>query len=268
MTSTDAAFAGSIPGLYDRYLGPLLFEPYADEVARRAEALHPRAILETAAGTGIVTDALHRAIPGAKIVATDLNPAMLDVARERVQSDRVTFRTADAQDLPFEDSSFDIVVCQFGVMFYPDRVRGNEQARRVLRNGGRYLVVIWDKLANNPVSQTVHDAVAALFPDNPPAFLARTPFGYADPAIIERDMLAAGFTDIEFETVKLQSRPIDAYGAATGLVAGCPLRAEVEARDADGLDRAIEAAAHALATLEQNGVLDSVLSAHIVTAIK
>src|SRR5690349_6144002 len=131
MSSTDTAFAGSIPGLYDRCLGPLLFQPYAEEIARRAAALQPRRVLETAAGTGIVTGALHQALPDAQIVATDLNQAMLDVAAERIRSDRVQFRAADALDLPLGDNEFDLVVCQFGVMFYPDRVRGNAEARRV-----------------------------------------------------------------------------------------------------------------------------------------
>ena len=125
MATTDTAFAGSIPGLYDRYLGPLLFEPYAAVVAERAKALAPGRILETAAGTGIVTAALHAALPDAEIVATDLNQAMLDVAADRIQSDKVSFLAADAQQLPFDDESFDLVACQFGVMFYPDKVLGN-----------------------------------------------------------------------------------------------------------------------------------------------
>ena len=132
MSVTDTAFAGSIPGLYDRYLGPLLFQPYAQEVARRAAELGARHVLETAAGTGIVTEALHRALLEANIVATDLNPAMLDMAAQRVNSDRVSFQPADALGLPFADGSFDLVVCQFGVMFFPDKIRGNAEARRVL----------------------------------------------------------------------------------------------------------------------------------------
>jgi SAM-dependent methyltransferase len=266
MSSTDAAFAGSIPGLYDRCLGPLLFEPYAREVARRAASLQPRRMLETAAGTGIVTRALHRTCPDAEIVATDLNQAMLDVAAQRVVSDRVRFQQADALDLPLDDGEFDLVVCQFGVMFYPDRVRGNTEAKRVLRDGGRYLLVVWDALDRNPVSRIVHDAVAALFPEDPPGFFARTPFGYAEPDVIEHDLLAAGFKDLELETVPLQSLPTSAIEAATGLVAGSPLRAEVEERDAAGLERVIAAAAKSLMQLERDGALESGLSAHVVTA--
>lgn len=269
MSSTDTAFAGSIPGLYDRHLGPLLFEPFAAEVARRAADLKPGWILETAAGTGIVTAALAKAIPAAHIVATDLNEAMLDVARARITSENVRFEAADAQDLPFEDSSFDLVICQFGVMFYPDKVRGNAEARRLLREGGRYIAVIWDRLERNPASQIVHDAVAALYPEDPPAFLARTPFGYSDPAPIEHDLLAAGFTDIEFETVALRSYPrATSRDAAAGMVMGSPLRAEIEQRGASGLQRAVEAAEQALASLDGPDGFDSTLSAHVVTAIR
>src|SRR6185369_4828625 len=143
MTSTDTDFAGSIPGLYDRYMGPLLFLPYADEVARRARSFAPRDIVETAAGTGLVTAALHSALPDAAIVATDLNPAMLAVAAEHIRSDKVRFEPADALALPFAEGSFDLVVCQFGLMFFPDKVKGNAEARRILREGGHYIAVIW-----------------------------------------------------------------------------------------------------------------------------
>lgn len=268
MTATDSVFAGSIPGLYDRYLGPLLFEPYAGEVARRAASQKPKRLLEVAAGTGIVTEALHEALPKAEIVATDLNPAMLDVAAQRVRSDKVSFQPADALHLPFDNDSFDLVVSQFGIMFYPDKVKGNAEARRVLRDGGKYVAVVWDRLDQNPASRIAHESVADLYPGDPPSFLARTPFGYADIATIERDMRLAGFETIECETVRLESRAVTANDAATGLVAGCPLRGEVEARDAEGLDPAIIAAAHALRNLERDGRLESHLSAHVVTATK
>jgi SAM-dependent methyltransferase len=267
MSATDTAFAGSIPALYDRYLGPLLFEPFADEVARRASAWSPGHVLETAAGTGILTKALQRALPDAHIVATDLNQAMLDVAAQRIRSDKVSFEAMDAQDLRFVDEMFDLVVCQFGVMFYPDRVRGNAEARRVLRDGGRYLVVVWDHLEHNPVSQALHEAVATVFPDDPPGFLARTPFGYGDPARIEADVRAGGFTEVEIETLSLHSKPISARDAATGMCQGTPLRGEIEQRDPQALDRATGAAAEALRRFEQSGRITAPMSAHVVTAI-
>ncbi|MEO5972045.1 MAG: hypothetical protein ABIP91_01605, partial [Sphingomicrobium sp.] len=158
----------------------------------------------------------------------------------------------------------DLVVCQFGVMFFPDKVGANREARRVLRDGGRYVAVIWDRLERNPVSKAAADAVAALFPADPPRFLERTPFGYADPAVIEHDLLAAGFTDIQFETIVRTSR-VKARDAATGLTLGSPLRAEIEARDPTMLDAAVEAAAAALAPWEGQ---DGPMSAHLVTATR
>ncbi len=266
MTTSDTVFAGSIPGLYDRHLRPLLFEPYAEIVAERARALAPQRILETAAGTGIVTEALHHALPDAEIVATDLNPAMLELASKRVCFDRVTFEPADALDLPFDDDAFDLVVCQFGVMFYPDKVRGNAEARRVLRDGGAYLVVIWDRIENNPASKLAMDAVSRLFAIDPPSFFYRVPHGYSDPSEIERDLRAAGFGDIEVETVPAQSRPIKAREAAIGICQGTPLRNELEQRGPHALDQATDAAARALVAFEVADRLESRLSAHVVTA--
>ena len=268
MASIDSRFAGSIPGLYNRYLVPLLFEPYAEEVARRAQVFQPGHVLETAAGTGIVTAALHQALPDANIVATDLNPDMLEVAEQRVRSDKVSFEPADAQDLRFADETFDLVVCQFGVMFFPDKVRGNAEARRVLRDGGRYVTVIWDSVERNPGSMLLSDAVAALFPEDPPRFLDRTPFGYSDPAQIEHDLIAAGFTDIEFETVPKHSRSGSAREVAIGMCCGSPLRSEIEERDPAKLDAAIDAAGAALMPWEGVMGFDAPMSAHIMVATK
>ena len=268
MTGTDSIFAGSIPAIYDRLMVPMLFEPYANDVAERAKRFAPSHILETAAGTGAVTQALHQALPRANIVATDLNPAMLEEASGRLRADNVRYQAADAQALPFEDQSFDLVVCQFGVMFYPDKQAANREAFRVLRPGGRYLLVIWDKLDRNPASKSIHDAVAAQFPGDPPAFLPRVPFGYADLEIITADLLAAGFNDLEFETIAHRCRAPSAHAAAAGMCQGSPLRSEIEARDPAALQRVTEAAAVALRQFEGASGLDAPMSAHLVTATK
>ena len=189
MTEKRSPFEHSTPELYDRYMGPLLFEPYAKVVAERAALLQPDRILETAAGTGIVTRALHLAVPQAQIVATDVNPVMLELAAQRLGSGSVSFQRADAQDLPFDDESFDLVVCQFGVMFFPDKVRAAEEARRVLRSDGHYLLVSFDRLEVNPVPKAAGNAVAALFPEDPPEYMERGPFSYVDPARIEHDLV-------------------------------------------------------------------------------
>lgn len=245
-------------------MGPLLFEPYAKLVAERSALLHPSRILETAAGTGIVTRAVSEAVPQARIVGTDLNPAMIDFAAQRIRSERVAFQRADAQDLPFPDGSFDLVVCQFGVMFFPDKVRANREAWRVLRSGGCYLLVTFDRLELNPVPKAAEEAVFALFPEDPPEYMKRGPFSYTDPALIEHDLLAAGFTDIQCEAVTLSSH-VSARDAAQGLVLGSPFRSEIERRDSCALDRAVNAVAEVLRPWDGK---DAPISAHVVTASK
>lgn len=268
MTATDTVFAGSIPAIYDQYMVPLVFAPYARLVAERAAALRPHHILETAAGTGVVTEQLHRALPDAEIVATDLNQPMLDQAARRIGSPNVRFQQADAQSLPFADRSFDLVVCQFGIMFFPDKVRANAEARRVLRDGGRYLLVIWDRVEHNFATMAVGRAVGGLFPMDSIRFFERVPFRYHDVGQIEGDLLAAGFTDVEFETVELRSRAASARDAAIALVQGTPVRSDIEQIDPSKLDQATEAAAEALRQYEGPTGFDAPMSARLVTAIK
>ena len=259
---TERIFAHSTPALYDRYMGPLLFEPYARLVAERCARLQPKRILETAAGTGIVTRAVHRSVPRAELVATDINPAMLEFAAAALTSEQVSFQPADAQNLPFPDSSFDVVLCQFGVMFFPDRIRAYQQARRVLRPQGKYLLVTFNRLELNPVPKAVQDAVSALLAQEPFDYMERGPFCYADPARINHDLLAAGFTDVEIETIESSSR-VNAQDAAHGLVFGSPLGSEIERRDPLALDRAAQAVAQPLVRWDGK---DAPMSAHFATA--
>ncbi len=268
MRATDIQFAGSIPELYDRYMVPLLFRPYAELVAERAKALQPKRILETAAGTGVVTEALHRAIPDAEIVATDLNPPMLEEAARRVGDATVRFQGADALDLPFPDASFDLVVCQFGVMFFPDKVRGNAEAFRVLEPGGAYLLVIWDSVDRNVATKAAGRAVADLFPDDPTAFYNRIPFRYFDTDEIEADLRAAGFSDIAVDTIELRSRAPSAREAAIGLTQATPMRNEIEQHGPSALASATDAAEAALRQFEGPDGFDAPMSAHLVTATK
>lgn len=268
MSTSDTVFAGSIPAMYDRYMAPLLFRPYAEEVARRAQAFAPGHVLETAAGTGIATETLHHSLSDANILATDLNPPMLEIAARRVRSDKVNFETADAQNLRFADSTFDLVVCQFGVMFFPDKVRANAEARRVLRGGGHYLLVIWNSVEHNLATKVAGHAVAGLFPDNSAAFYERMPFRYHDRSLIERDLRSAAFDDIDFETLELVSRAPSARDAALGLTQGTPMRTEIESRGPDALARATDAAEQELRQFEGPDGFAAPMSAHIVTATK
>ena len=267
MPQTDAVFSGSIPAFYDRYLGPLLFEPYADDLARRLTDISSGRVLETAAGTGIVTRMLVRALPGTvAIVATDLNQPMLDFAAAQPGAERVEWRQANALSLPFEEAFFDAVVCQFGVMFFPDRRAAYREARRMLKPGGRFIFSVWDRLVENELSQIVNDAVAALFPEDPPGFLARTPYAYYDIGGIRGELADAGFSSIAAETLQNFSCAASARDAVIGLCQGSPLRSEIEARNPDRLGAATDAAARAVADRFGSGPISAKMRAHVITA--
>ena len=264
MISTDVAFSGSIPQIYDRFLAPLLFNAYAEDIARRTAEVSPRQILETAAGTGLATVAILEKVPAAHLIATDLNQAMLDVAAGRIASSNVEFKAADAQSLTFLDATFDAVICQFGMMFLPDRGAGYREARRVLKPGGHFIFNVWDRLDASPVAQTVANAVAGLFPDDPPGFFSRVPWGYHDTARIEEDVRSGGFDHVAIETVQKRSRAGSPREAAIGLCQGTPLRAEIEARG--DLQRATNVAEEALANAFGPGPIDQPMSAHVIIA--
>jgi len=260
---TDAAFVGAIPEIYERCLGPMLFEPYARDMGRRFKGFDGE-LLETAAGTGRVTRALAEAAPNAAITATDLNGPMLAEAARLCAARNVRFEAADAQALPFPDQRFDAIVCQFGVMFYPDKAASFSEARRVLRPGGRYVFNVWDELDRNALSQVAHDTVARLFPGDPPCFFARTPFGWNDRGLIERALAQAGFHEVAIETVALPTAAPSAASAAEGLCCGTPLRGEIEARG--DLGAALEAVTRALETQFGTGPISAPGQAVVVTA--
>ncbi len=267
MAQSDTVFAGSIPAFYDRHLGPFLFELYAADLVGRLANIAAGRVLETAAGTGIVTRVLARTLPDTvEIVATDLNQPMLDFAAAQPGAARVTWQQADALALPFADRSFDAVLCQFGVMFFPDRIAGYREARRVLKPGGHFVFNTWDRIEENEISQIVTDAMVARFNDEGVRFLARTPHGYHDLAMIRGDLAAAGFSSVAIETVRHQSRASSPWDAVIGLCQGTPLRNEIEARDPVGLEAATEAAANAVAARFGPGPISAKMQAHVVTA--
>jgi ubiquinone/menaquinone biosynthesis C-methylase UbiE len=269
MATGDSVFAGSIPALYDRHLGPLLFEPYAADLAARFADLQTGRLLEAAAGTGIVTQALARSLPAAvELVATDLNQAMVDFAAKKPGVARVAFRQADALALPFEADRFDAVVCQFGAMFFPDRVAGYREARRVLKSGGRFAFSMWDSLQHNPIPRCVVDAMARHFPANPPRFLARTPHGHHDRDIIRRELGEAGFDRIDIEVVTLPSRAPSHRDPAVGFCQGTPMRAEIEAQAPQGLAAATEAVVAALGIEFGSGSIEAPMQALVIVARK
>jgi ubiquinone/menaquinone biosynthesis C-methylase UbiE len=269
MSETDRVFAGSIPENYDRYLVPLIFESFAQDLARRAAALSPKTILETAAGSGVVTRALTpRLSSGASYVVTDLNQPMLDYAATRHDADgRVSWRKADAQALPFDDIAFDLVCCQFGVMFFPDRQSGYLEAKRVLKPGGCFLFNVWDRIEENVFANDVTNALAEVFPGDPPRFLARTPHGYHDTALIRGELEKAGFSSVVIETRAEQSRASSPRHPAVAYCQGTPLRNEIEARDAARLEEATDYAASRISDRHGAGQVAAKIQAHVVTAV-
>lgn len=241
--STEAAakFVGSIPENYDAGLGPVLFLGWADEVARQVGRMKPSSVLELAAGTGILTRALYSEMPaGSKLIATDLNLPMLDIAKTKIEEiGNVTFEQADATDLKYNDASFDLVVCQFGVMFFPDKKRSHEEVLRVLKPGGTYLFTLWDSWQANPFGELIHETIGQFFPEDPPAFY-KVPYGYTDTDEIRDLVLEAGFENVGIDKPSIISRIASARGFARGLVFGNPLYQEVLSRGGNPEDICVE----------------------------
>ena len=222
MDPNTVRFVADIPRLYDRHLGPFYFEPYARELAARVRAAGPRRILEIACGTGIATEQLQAANPGATIVATDLNAPMIAIARAKLAGRGIEWREADGTALPFPDASVDAVVCQFGYMFFPDKVAAFREAARVLTPAGTLFFVVWSGLDRNPHGRVVDEAIGAAFATDPPLF-GRVPFGYGDAAALRDDLAAAGFHDVAIDDVVIDRHLAAPADLATGLVRGTPL---------------------------------------------
>ena len=268
MVDSDKVFAGSIPQLYDTLLVPRIFEEYAIDLAERVAALKPKDVLETAAGSGVVTRALApRLDPDTRYVVTDLNQPMLDHADSRQGSDpRITWQQADALNLPFEDQTFDAVVCQFGVMFLPDKIAGYKEARRVMKPGGTFVFNVWDHIGVNEFADIVTQAAASVFPDDPPLFMARTPHGYHEANEIQRQLEQAGFGEVSISTITKTSPALSPNHAARAYCEGTPMRNEIENRDADLLVEVVDRATAAIAERYGQGAINGKIQAHVVTA--
>jgi ubiquinone/menaquinone biosynthesis C-methylase UbiE len=270
MVATDKLFAGSIPEIYDRFLVPLIFEPYARDLAERLAKIKPPNVLETAAGTGVLTRAIVSRLPAdARIVATDLNQPMLDhAAAKQPGESRITWRQADALALPFEDQSFDAVACQFGVMFFPDKVQGYKKARRVLKPGGYFFFNVWDQISDNEFADVVTKTLATRFPQNPPRFLARTPHGCHDVGKIREELTRVGFASISTETLDDTSSAPSPHVPAIAYCQGTPLRNEIEALDPSGLETATQECAKAVALRFGSGPVKGRIRAHVITTMR
>jgi SAM-dependent methyltransferase len=270
LIESDRAFGDAISDLYERLLVPLIFEPYAigiaDRLARHLSARPGASVLEIAAGTGALTRAMAARLPASvEIVATDLNQSMLDRAGSIGTSRPVEWRQADALALPFADASFDVVVCQFGTMFFPDKAKAFAEERRVLSDGGVLTFSVWDRIEDNEFADVVTGALGARFPDDPPRFLARTPHGYHDRAPIARDLERGGFREIaSFETIAERSRASSPDIPAIAYCEGTPLRNEIEARAPGRLAECTAVATEAMRRRFGDGEVDGRIQAHLI----
>lgn len=268
MSDSDTVFSGAVPESYDAYMVPMIFSWFARDLARRVVQSNPGHLLETAAGSGVVTRALAPLLPAdARYVVTDLNAPMLNHAQSVQPADaRIAWQVADALALPFEADRFDVVLCQFGAMFFPDRVAGFVEARRVLRPDGRLLFNVWDRIEDNEFADVVTQAVGQLYPDDPPLFLRRTPHGYHDRRMIEADLRAAGFSQVTIETLSTQSPAPSARLAAQAYCQGTPLRDEITARDSSGLELATQNAEAAIIAQWGHGPISAKIQGHVIEA--
>lgn len=268
MSEIDKEFTGSIPEFYDTYLVPLIFSAYAVDLADRVVEMGPKSVLEVAAGSGVVPRALAPRLPEAvRYVATDLNKPMLDHAADRhPEAHPIEWQQADALNLPFPDGSFDAVICQFGVMFFPSQADGFREARRVLAPGGKLIFNVWDHIGENEFAELATEAAGQVFPDDPPRFLARTPHGHHDAAKIRSGLEASGFSDISVDVRADVSRAPSPRHPAVAYCQGTPLRNEIEERDAGKLEAVTQRAETLIAKKFGAGPVEGKIQALIFTA--
>jgi len=260
----NRSFSGSMPELYDRFLVPLQFEPFAQDLAQRLGTVTSGQLLELAAGTGVVTRALARTLPGSvDITATDLNPAMLEQAKTYAGLERVAWREADAMALPFPDGAFDYVVCQFGVMFFPDKPAAFREARRVLHPGGQFLFNVWgDKkgTARGLAEQVVGEKLSR----DPASLVAPE---YNDIETVSADLAAAGFAFVRAEKVSKITLSASAREAAIANCHGGMLRAQIDKLAPGRLDEITGAVEAAFLARFGDGPIDAPIHAILFTGV-
>jgi ubiquinone/menaquinone biosynthesis C-methylase UbiE len=267
MTSFRIAQADSLPVIRDRYLGPSVLSPFADDMARRLSRVSVGPLLETAADTGLLTEAIASSVSaGLTIIATDPSDDMVRYASDKPGTARVIWQTADPCALAFDAATFGVVTCQFGVMGLADRVRGFREARRVMREGARFVFNVPAQFQHNPVASRVQQVMEDLFPADPPTYLARVLHGYAENEVVDDDLTMAGFTDAIYTTVDLPYAAASARDAAVGYCLGTPLRQEIEARAAGDSESVVAAVAAALKRRFGAGPIDATMRAHVISA--
>ncbi|MEP7232806.1 MAG: methyltransferase domain-containing protein [Ginsengibacter sp.] len=269
MLSPAKTFSGSVPANYDQYMGPLFFEQYAQDLAARIDKGKVQQALEIACGTGRVTTHLRNALPAAAtLIATDLNPGMLEVAKQKTAIENIQYQVADAQELSFADDSFDVVVCQFGFMFVPDKPKAFSEAYRVLRPGGMLLFNTWDAIEHNPLSKTVTDVVSAFFPGTGAANFYTIPFSMHDREAIMQWLQEAGFSTIHIEQVTKQPTSAHASDGARGLILGTPVFHAINEIDTTAPEKVIALATEKIAALYGDNPSTSEMNAWVAEAWK
>lgn len=268
MSGDPGPFRVATPEFYDSLIGPILMEPHADDLARRLGGMEHGSVLEIAAGTGIVTRALDRVLPPrVSIVATDLSGDMIEVANRLTRSGRISWDVADAADLPYEERSFDAVLCQFGVMFFPDRLAAFKEARRVLRPGRPFIFNVWDRLQSNEVQWVIAVTLARMFPGHEALFEGRAAFSCHDAAALAVECREAGFEVVESVTLNLAARAPSAISVARAFCWGSAFGAEALALDPGRFPETEQALSAALEARFGSGTVEATMTAHVVTAI-
>lgn len=258
----DRLWVGSMPEAYDRWLAPAVFRPFAVDLAQRAARLTPRRVLEIAAGTGVLTRELVAAIPAAEVTATDLNAAMVEFGSRRARG--ASWQQADALHLPFDNEQFDLIICQFGVMFFPDKPAAFREMRRVLTPEGRLLFSTWSTVDTHDFAAALVAGIERAFPDDPPAFIAAVPHGYSDVGQAIADLAAGGLGCVSTESVTLDGLSGSAADVAAGFCTGTPLRIAIEARG--DLTTSTAVVSDEMRTRLGDGPVTAKMTAHVIEA--
>lgn len=262
----SARYVGAIPAVYDRQLGPILFKPFAVDLAHRLPGYQFGTVLETACGTGILTSQLRRRLrPCVELVGTDFNRPMLDFAKKKLHAlQNICWKQADATELPFASASFRAVVCQFGLMFCQNKAAAFSEARRVLIDGGFFGFSVWDGLDTNPFAAIGNAIVCRALGADAPRFFD-VAFGFNDRFRLQELLNERGFEDVRFEPVTRVLQCRSAKMLAHASIIGTPVGLAIKDLGAE-CEPIIDAIAEQLARVGGDAPFCTTMQALVVTA--